>query len=381
MIKKFIKENNATLLCSGPMSKNCIDASIELSQEFDIPQVLIASRRQIDSEDFNGGYVENFTTKAFVEYVQSKQAKKIFLARDHGGPWQSTEEKEKNLNVQFAMESAKKSFEVDILSGFDFLHLDPSIPIQNENLTVDKILDRLFELYGHTYEFAKSHKKNIRFELGTEEQNGYGQNLEQFEYFLNETQKFCEKNSITKPTFVVAQTGTKVMETQNVGIFKDCILSQDDLQLEHLKQTIQICNKYDVMLKEHNTDYLSNEALALRPILGIHASNVAPEFGVVETKGFLYLLKTFGLQEEFDLFIQTALSSKKWKKWMLENSQATQVDKAIICGHYIFSEDRIIEMKKKVSKVLLNKNIELDNYLKTLIKQSMTRYIQLFKMI
>jgi hypothetical protein len=381
MIKDFVKNKNATLLCSGPMSKNCIDASIELSKQFDIPQILIASRRQIDSEGFGGGYVENFTTEQFAKYVKSKNANKVFLARDHGGPWQSIVEKDNNLNLLDSMNSSKKSFEDDILAGFDFLHLDPSIPIQGEKLSTDKILDRLFELYGHTYEFAKQHNKNVQFELGTEEQNGYGQDLEQFEYFLNETQKFCDKSKITKPTFVVAQTGTKVMEYQNVGIFKDDIITASDLSLEHLKQTISICNKYDVMLKEHNTDYLSNEALSLRPILGVHASNVAPEFGVVETKGFLYLLNTFGYKKEFDLFIDTAIASNKWAKWMIKDSKATRIDKAIICGHYIFANEQIIQMKQKVASELLSKNINLDEYLKILVKQSMTRYIQLFKMI
>ena len=49
MIREFIKAKKATMLCSGPMSKNCIDAAIELSNELRIPQILIASRRQIDS--------------------------------------------------------------------------------------------------------------------------------------------------------------------------------------------------------------------------------------------------------------------------------------------------------------------------------------------
>ncbi len=381
MIRDFIKNKKSTLLCSGPMSKNCIDASIDLSKRFDIPQILIASRRQIDSEKFGGGYVENFTTAEFAKYVKDQNANKIFLARDHGGPWQSIVEKDKNLNIDESMLSSKKSFEEDILAGFDFLHLDPSIPIQGENLTVDKILNRLFELYGYTYEFAKQNNKTIQFELGTEEQDGYGQDLDQFEYFLNETQKFCDKNKITKPTFVVAQTGTRVMECQNVGIFKDNITSNSDLSLNHLKQTIDISNKYGVMLKEHNTDYLSSEALSLRPILGIHASNVAPEFGVVETKGFLYILNTFGYKEEFDLFVNTAIKSNKWVKWMLKNSNATEIDKAIICGHYVFSDEKIKQMKQKVESELLNKNVNLDMYLKTLIEQSMTRYLQLFKMI
>lgn len=381
MIREFIKAKKATMLCSGPMSKNCIDAAIELSNELRIPQILIASRRQIDSSEFGGGYVENFDTHSFANYVRSKKSDNIFIARDHGGPWQSLVEQNSNLNVSDSMKSAKKSFETDILSGFDFIHIDPSIPIQNENLTIEQILSRLFELYGYTYEFAKQNNRNIEFELGTEEQNGYAQDLEKFEYFLNEVQKFCIKNKVTKPTFVVAQTGTKVMEMQNIGIFGSNLNESKKISLNILLKTLEICNKFDVLLKEHNTDYLSDEALALRPIIGIHASNVAPEFGVIETKALLYILKMFGYDEEFNFFIQTALNSNKWKKWMLKNSKATDIDKAIICGHYIFANESIKNMRDKVSRELIVKNIDLDNYLKRIIKQAMTRYIRLFKMV
>jgi hypothetical protein len=379
MIKRFISDRKATMLCVGPMSKNCIDSSIELSEQFQIPQILIASRRQIDSQEFGGGYVESFTTDEFAKYVKNKNAKNIFLARDHGGPWQGTFEAINNLDIPTSMKIAKKSFEDDILAGFDFIHIDPSIPIQNEQLSMEIILDRLFELYGHTYEFAKKHNKKIYFELGTEEQNGYAEDLEQFEYFLNETQKFCNKNNITKPTFVVAQTGTKVMEMENIGEFSKKInITQ---LMNKIQNTLIICKKYDVMLKEHNTDYLCNEALSLRPVLGIHASNVAPEFGVIETKGLLYLLNTFGYKQEFNFFIDRAIASNKWKKWMTNGSHATEIDKAIICGHYIFADEQIQQMKQKIKFQLLKKNIDLDEYLKVLIKQCMIKYMLSFKMI
>ena len=57
-------------------------------------------------------------------------------------------------------------------------------------------------------------------------------------------------------------------------------------------QMIRICDKYKVMMKAHNCDYLSNIALRSHPYLGIHAINVAPEFELklVEDLSFL----TFG---------------------------------------------------------------------------------------
>jgi hypothetical protein len=38
------------------MSKNCIDASIDIARQHKVAQVLIASLRQIDPAEFGGGY-------------------------------------------------------------------------------------------------------------------------------------------------------------------------------------------------------------------------------------------------------------------------------------------------------------------------------------
>ena len=40
---------SATLLGIGPMSKNCVQATLELSKEDDYPVMFIASRNQVES--------------------------------------------------------------------------------------------------------------------------------------------------------------------------------------------------------------------------------------------------------------------------------------------------------------------------------------------
>ena len=62
----------STLLGVGPMSLNCVDSVIEISNHEKIPLMLIASRRQIDSKDFGGGYVNNWSTEEFSKYVFNK---------------------------------------------------------------------------------------------------------------------------------------------------------------------------------------------------------------------------------------------------------------------------------------------------------------------
>ena len=80
MIKKkfinYFSKRNCTLLGVGPMSLNCVDSVLELSNEYNAPIILIASRRQIDSEQFNGGYVNNWTTSEFTKYIRNKDKKK-----------------------------------------------------------------------------------------------------------------------------------------------------------------------------------------------------------------------------------------------------------------------------------------------------------------
>ena len=64
-----------------PMSVNCVDAVIELSNESNIPLMLIASRRQIDSEFFGGGYVNNWSTEKFASYIKDRDKnKKVIFA-------------------------------------------------------------------------------------------------------------------------------------------------------------------------------------------------------------------------------------------------------------------------------------------------------------
>lgn len=67
-IKDYHSKHRCTLLGVGPMSINCVDAAVELANENTAPLILIASKRQIDSKQFNGDYVNNWTTTKFANY-------------------------------------------------------------------------------------------------------------------------------------------------------------------------------------------------------------------------------------------------------------------------------------------------------------------------
>ena len=376
-LESYRNNKNCTLLGVGPMSKNCVDASIELADEYKSPLMLIASRRQIDSEQFGGGYVENWTTKNFAEYVSNKDKNQnIILARDHGGPWQNELEKKQKMNLSDAMQSAKDSFQSDIDSGFHMLHIDPSIDI-NSDPNIDQVLDRVFELYDFCWSYAKKKNKDIIFEIGTEEQSGSNNTQEELEYTLQQMTQFCKKNNIPFPTFIVIQAGTRVMETKNVGSFDSPLRVPMELPPEiQIPKMINICNKYGIFMKEHNTDYLSTDSLKWQPRLGIHAANIAPEFGVAETRAFLSILKKNSCFDLIDEFIQISYDSKKWEKWMLKDTMSDDLDRAIIAGHYVFSSDEFLAVKSKADKKIKG----IDTFLKNKVKESIFRYMNAFNL-
>lgn len=377
-IESFRADKNCTLLGVGPMSKNCVDASIELAEQNKVPLMLIASRRQVDCEQFGGGYVENWTTHEFAKYVNKNDVNKnIILARDHGGPWQNELEKSHNLNLKEAIQSAKESFMADIDSGFQILHIDPSIDPYSEP-SIDQVLDRVYELYEFCWYYAQQKKKDIIFEIGTEEQSGGNSTKEELEYTLECMKRFCKSNNLPFPSFVVIQAGTKVMETKNIGSFDSPIRVEHQLPPEiQIPQMIDICNKYRIFMKEHNTDYLSTESLLWQPRLGIHAANVAPEFGVAETKAFIDILENCGHIDILNKFLELSYNSKKWKKWMLKDTCANDRDRAIIAGHYIFSSQEFVELKNEAIKRIEDLNF----YLKNKVKDSIYRYMKTFNLL
>ena len=377
-LKDYRKNRNCTLLGVGPMSKNCIDATIELANEYCTPMMLIASRRQIDSEQFGGGYVENWTTEQFADYVRYKDTQKnIILARDHGGPWQNELEIRTKLYLDDAMQSAKESYRADIDAGFQMLHIDPSVDI-HANPNIDQVLERVYELYEFCWTYSQQKKQDVIFEIGTEEQNGSNNTQEELEYTLECMRKFCKSNKLPYPSFIVIQAGTRVMEMRNVGSFDSPIRVANELPPEiQIPRMISICNHYKIFMKEHNADYLSTDSLKWQPRLGIHAANIAPEFGVAESKAFIDLMENSNQNILLEEFLRISYDSKKWEKWMINATSASDKDRAIISGHYIFSTAECLELKSQARFHIK----DLDTQLKNKVKESIFRYMKAFNLV
>ncbi len=327
------KDLKATFLGIGPMSEVVIRATLELARDMEFPVMLIASRNQIDSDELGGGYVMGWNQKSFSEAVNRIAHEAgfdglLYLCRDHGGPWQRDNERYGKLPANEAMRAAKASYLADLEAGFNLIHVDPTKdPHCSESVPMEIVLDRTIELMEYVEEQAQRlGLSDVSYEVGTEETAGGLISAEAFEQFIAGLLQKLDERHLPHPAFIVGQTGTLVKMDRNVGHFDP----------ENTRRLCQIARKYGLGFKEHNADYLPLDALEMHPDLGITGANVAPEFGLVETKSLLELAaqekKEIGevciKSSDFSSVIQNAaLQSGRWKKWLVkEDAHLTERD-------------------------------------------------------
>jgi hypothetical protein len=245
---------------------------------------------------------------------------------------------------------------------------------------IESSLERIFELYEFCCSEAKRMEKDIIFEVGPFTTKNMD-TPEELEYALDQIYRFCRLNLLPAPSFVVLQTGTLVMETRNVGPFEDLLKQpEDSLSQRSLQRMIKICERYEILAKEHNADYLSDAALAWHPRIGIHSANIAPELGITETRTLMGLLKKADRKDLLEEFIFLAIASDKWRKWMLPGTIATPEELAVISGHYVFAYPRCVAIKAEAAAALNEQGIDLEQTLRQAIKDSILRYIHHFQL-
>ncbi len=377
----------------GPMSHNLLRAALELAKEKDFPLILIASRNQVDSDRFGGGYVCGFDQKRFVE-TTANIADEIgfdglcYFCRDHGGPWQRDKERNDKLPADEAMEIGLQSYFDDAESGFDLLHIDPTKdPHCTGVVPLSTVLERTVYLIERIEAERKVRGwKELAYEVGTEETMGGLISAEAFEGFIKELKAILDEKGLPMPLFVVGQTGTLTRLTTNVGQY-------DTPTATTLSD---ITHKYGTGLKEHNGDYLSNAILLEHPVIGLDAMNVAPEFGLVETEALLELAtaeEKFVAKEKQSniraILAKHAVEGQRWRKWMVGDKGKYSVEEIMkdaedvklitsMCGHYTLED---AEVKAAVTK--LNENTEKlglspKTYVIKKIKDSIDRYVYCF---
>lgn len=365
VVQYLLKEDsNTTLLGIGPMSDNVIRASLEVGKEDDCPVMFIASRNQIECEQFGKGYVMNWDQKQFASRIKELAVEvgfigPLYICRDHGGPWHLDKEMREKLPEQEAMERAKISYLEDLKAGFNVIHVDPTKDPNYEVVPLNLVINRTIELI----EFIEQKRKelgiqHIDYEVGTEETNGGLTDYASFEKFIQDLLKGLDEKNLPHPSFIVGQTGTLLKMKENVGKFNP----------EQAKRLAEIARKYGIGLKEHNSDYLPYKDLKMHPELKVTAINVAPEFAHYETAAYIKLARECGDNWFIRQMKKSVIDSGRWKKWLVDQDKDLDAenikldyimfdDILTINGHYVYSEDNIkkaieelYENAKKVSK-------------------------------
>jgi len=306
----------------GPMSKNVVDSIIEFDGNFGF----IPSRRQVD---YNGGYVNEWTTGEFATYVDGR----VPIERDHAGTGQGYKDDD-------GYESLK-----DDCRYVDIIHIDPW-----------KKYSGYYEGFKHcisNIEFCYYTNRNIKFEVGTEESIRRFDDIE-LNSLLSDLESELSPEIFENIEYVVVQSGVglDLGKQNNTGTFDP----------DRLEKMISVCKKFGKKSKEHNGDYLSNKEYKDRFDLGLDSINIAPEFGQLET---LCYLEEMG--EDIDEYYNICYESKRWEKWVDETFIPEDNKKELIkiCGHYVFSDKKFLEIKPniddKIKSVITNKLKELKN--------------------
>ena len=337
---------------------------------------LIASRRQVDAATLGGGYVNHWSTEDFAAYVRAHDAGGfVTLARDHGGPYERDEEK--SLSLPDAMAVAKRSYEADILAGLKVLHLDPERAVERGATgAIHTFTNLTIELLLAADKFAKSSGiPDVQFEIGTDEGAAQDFTIPEWSEFLSQVMMASQRHNVNTPLTFAVPMGTKVKEMQNVG---GMIVGDEAVQqqwLEKIDGLRGLAKTHHLTLKLHNADYLTAQQIKRFTAAGVQCVNVAPEFGVVETRALLDILRTHGMENMADAFLKCAYASRKWERWMLPNTTATDEEKSCIAGHYVFALPEMVELRNYAQTILAGKGIDLNAALQSAIETTIERYL------
>jgi hypothetical protein len=325
-----MKETIDSRLGFGPMSPEIIEGVIKASSLLEQPLMLISTQNQID---WNGGYVNNWKTSEYVEYVHTLQKKypksHLYLCRDHLGPGF------KNENI----DDVYKTLYDDIENQFDLIHIDFSNIHGDKNTVLNETKEVILNIHKKT--------DTVGLEIGTEENVGMSESsLAEIEREV----KFVK--DIAQPDFFVVQTGSLVKEMNQVGsLQKDFILKAHDLLSSH-----------GIRLKEHNADYLDENMIRAR--IGIvDAMNIAPQLGVLQTVTVIENALMFGV--DVTEYLTVSYKSMRWEKWLYKNTASNNTLCAIIAGHYNFTSEAyktIIDRLEKqidIRKIIVDKTVEM----------------------
>lgn len=305
-----------------PMSKNIVDSIIE----FESDKIgITATRRQID---FDGGYVNGWTTKEFFDYThKSHFGNQMIYERDHGG-----------MNQGTVNDNGYDSFKNDS-NYFNIYHIDPW-----------KFYQDLNEGIVQTTKYIKFILRNnplAHFEIGTEEDIRHF-SVNEIDFMMEMLKMSLTDEEFRRIYYIVIQSGESLdlVNKKNKGTFDS----------DRFTQMTNLCMKWNIKSKEHNGDFLTDEQYKFRFDNGLSTINIGPEFAVIETGLYLEHMT----ENEIDKFYQVCLESNKWRRWVNGNVNELSKKQLIeICGHYNYDLINLPEINDLIKITIKNKLTKL----------------------
>ena len=326
------------MLFVAPISREAVDSVYNYSQDTSRKLGLIASKNQVDH---SGGYVENWTTNEYINYIHLIKEKypgaDVLICRDHCGP---------GFNGKYDLTDTYLTIDTDIDNNFDMIHVDLC------HLSEDK--DKVVSTTTEIIEYILNKNSKILLEIGTDEIQE-SLNISRLEMSLPVFTSVCS------PFSYAINTGTLTKNNKQVGKFN----------IDDAKKAKEILDSYGIKLKEHNADYLDVDDIKQREKI-VDCMNIAPELGYIQTKCVMNLAYHFGVNTND--FSNLCYEMGNWEKWISDAHMALNKDDvALSCGHYHYTSN---EYKDIVDK--LNKYIELDKFIASSLRLTLERYDNLY---
>lgn len=298
----------------GPMTKNVVDGAIQFEKSTTTEIAFIPSRRQVEVD---GGYVNNWTTESFCNYVKSRCNARI--VRDHAGPAQGKSEDD---GVDSIIEDCKHMHTI---------HIDP--------WKVHRDIEEGAEVTSRLIKMCHIANPNMTFEIGTEQsiRKFEPQELVKLTTYLT---KSLTPEEFERIEYLVIQSGTSLRENTQTGNYST----------ERLRGMLDVARRFGLKSKEHNGDYIDEKTIIEKFDQGLDCINIAPEFGLIETDTYLQEIDD---NETFELFWKVCHESRKWEKWVSKDFNPLLQKKELIriCGHYVLSTPEFSEIRERVGDV------------------------------
>lgn len=372
-----------------PMSEEIVTAAIRTATAGRLLPMFVATPRQVDG---NRGYT-GWSQRDLVEFVDSVCEREGYdgnyvIARDHGGPYQSTRDRDDpDVPLEEAMGYAMETYRDDLAAGFDVLHVDATEdPRSDEPLDLDEIARRTVELIDGIEEI-RDHEgyPPVAYEVGTEEIAGGLTDPDSFSLFLDRLEDRLSPDVFDRVVFAVGQVGT----TMRIDM-------QNQFDPEKAAELVERAAERDVLLKVHFTDWLSTERLEQFSELGVGAANVGPEFAAALVESLIKLeererelLAEADESTEPSEFTETleaaAVRDAPWKKYAPEGVNREQFaaenarNIALCVGRYVLSDPEVKAARERLyENVTRHSSTDSNEIVVQGVSDAIDRYAQAF---